>query len=135
MIPMLHLTVSQIRIMEKLMFWETQLISKMLSSFAQFWVLSLWTKPWNKAFFLEKEKWIKWETKISIFNTFSIIEFETKDTSRSKLQAVKDYLDDVKNNAKEYNLVLFMTGVFSFNYLWKQGYKGNELFDSGTHSL
>ena len=53
------------------------------------------------------------ETKVSIFNRFITIEFETKD-ARSKIQAITDYLEDVKNNAKEYNSALFMTGIFSF---------------------
>ena len=54
------------------------------------------------------------ETKVSIFNRFITIEFETKDARRSKIQAIADYLEDVKNNAKEYNSALFMTGSFSF---------------------
>ena len=54
------------------------------------------------------------ETKISILNKFTTIEFETKDASKNKLQAVKDYLEKVKNNAKEYNSALFMTGAFTF---------------------
>ena len=30
------------------------------------------------------------------------------------MQAIEDYLMDVKNNAKEHNSALFMTGIFSF---------------------
>ena len=30
------------------------------------------------------------------------------------MQAITEYLKDVKNNAKEYNSALFMTGIFSF---------------------
>ena len=53
-------------------------------------------------------------TKISIFNKFITIEFDKKDANRSKMQAITEYLMDVKENAKEYNSALYVAGIFSF---------------------
>ena len=54
------------------------------------------------------------DTKISIFNKFITIEFDKEDANRSKMQAIADYLKDVKDNAKEYNSALYVQGIFSF---------------------
>ena len=67
------------------------------------------------------------DTKISIFNKFISIEFDKKDASRSKMQAITEYLIDVKDNAKEYNSALFRTGIFSFE---DEGPIENWLFNS-----
>jgi len=53
-------------------------------------------------------------TKNSIFNRFVTINLEEKDTNRSKMQAITEYLKDVKENAKEYNAALHVAGIFSF---------------------
>ena len=45
---------------------------------------------------------------------FVTIDFEEKDASRSKMQAITEYLMDVKDNAKEYNSALHVAGIFSF---------------------
>ena len=37
-----------------------------------------------------------------------------EDANRSKMQAIVDYLMDVKDNAKEYNSALYVAGIFSF---------------------
>ena len=44
------------------------------------------------------------DTQIFIFNKFIPIEFEKEDANRSKMQAIADYLKDVKDNAKEHNM-------------------------------
>ena len=54
------------------------------------------------------------DTRPSIFNKFITIEFDKEDTNRSKVQAIADYLKDVKDNAKEYNSALYVAGIFSF---------------------
>ena len=54
------------------------------------------------------------DTKISIFNKFITIEFDKEDANRRKMQAIADYLEDVKDNAKEYNSALYVQGIFSF---------------------
>ena len=54
------------------------------------------------------------ETKNSVFNRLFTIDFEVKDANRSKMQAITEYLIDVENNAKEYNSVLNVAGIFSF---------------------
>ena len=69
------------------------------------------------------------------YNKFVTIGFEENDANRSKMQAIKEYLRDVADNAKEYFSVLNVTGIFSFeedcpieNWLYKsvdnlKGYK------------
>ena len=52
--------------------------------------------------------------KNSIVNRFITINFEEKDANRSKMQAIKEYIKDVKENAKEYNAELYVAGIFSF---------------------
>ena len=53
-------------------------------------------------------------TKNSIFNRFVTINLEEKDTNRSKMQDITEYLKDVKENAKEYNAAMHVAGIFSF---------------------
>ena len=53
-------------------------------------------------------------TKNSIVNRFITINFEEKDANRSKMQAITEYIKDVKENAKEYNKELYVAGIFSF---------------------
>ena len=53
-------------------------------------------------------------TKYSIVNKFISINFEEKDANRSKMQAITEYIKDVKENAKEYNKELNVAGLFSF---------------------
>ena len=53
-------------------------------------------------------------TKNSIFNRFATINFEEKDANRSKMQAITEYLKDVKQNAKEYNAALHVQGLSVF---------------------
>ena len=53
-------------------------------------------------------------TKNSIFNRYVTINFEEKDANRSKMQAITEYIKDVKENAKEYNAELYVAGIFSF---------------------
>ena len=55
------------------------------------------------------------ENKNSICNKFIYIEFLNKeDASRSKSQAIAEYLRDVVDNAKEYDSALYVQGVFTF---------------------
>ena len=54
------------------------------------------------------------ENKNSISNKFITIEFNEVDSNRSKRQAFEEYLQDVRDNAKEYNSALHVQGVFSF---------------------
>ena len=53
-------------------------------------------------------------TKKSIVNRFITINFEEKDANRSKMQAIREYLKYVKENAKEYNKELYVAGIFGF---------------------
>ena len=62
----------------------------------------------------ENEMSQRQDTKSSIFNRFVTINFEEKDANRSKMQAITEYLKDVKENAKEYNAALLVSGIFSF---------------------
>ena len=53
-------------------------------------------------------------TRNSIFNRFITIAFDEKDVKRSKVQAIEEYLMDVKDNAREYNSALYVEGIFSY---------------------
>ena len=53
-------------------------------------------------------------TRNSIFNRFITIAFDEKDVKRSKVQAIEDYLMDVKDNAREYNSALYVEGILSY---------------------
>ena len=53
-------------------------------------------------------------TRNSIFNRFITIVFDKKDVKRSKVQAIEEYLMDVKDNAREYNSALYVEGIFSY---------------------
>ena len=55
------------------------------------------------------------EDKRSISNKFITIEFNEGHANRSKRQAIEEYLQDVRNNAKEYNSALYVQGIFSFD--------------------
>ena len=54
------------------------------------------------------------DTNISIYNRFITIEYDKKNASRSKMQAVTEYLMDVKDNATEYNSALYVASILSF---------------------
>ena len=83
----------------------------MLSSFAQWWDSVDLNETLEQGIFASEREMRQMEdTKISIFNKFISIAFDEKDASRSKLQAIEEFLRDVKNNAKEYESTLFMTG-------------------------
>ena len=53
-------------------------------------------------------------TRNSIFNRFITIAFDEKDVKRSKVQAIEEYLMDVKDNAREYNSALYVEGILSY---------------------
>ena len=54
------------------------------------------------------------ETMISICIKFTTMKFEEADLIKSKSQMVKEYLQDAKNNEKEYNSPMYVTGIFSY---------------------
>ena len=54
------------------------------------------------------------ENKNSICNKFISIEFNKEDATRSKRQAIAEYLRDVVDNAKEYESAVYVQGIFTF---------------------
>ena len=54
------------------------------------------------------------ENKNSICNKFISIEFNKEDTSKSKKQAIAEYLRDVVDNAKEYESAVHVQGIFTY---------------------
>ena len=54
------------------------------------------------------------ENKNSICNKFLSIKFNKEDATRSKRQAIAEYLRDVRDNAKEYDSALYVQGIFTF---------------------
>ena len=54
------------------------------------------------------------ENKNSICNKFISIEFNKEDASRSKKQAITEYLRDVIDNAKEYESAVHVQGIFTY---------------------
>ena len=62
--------------------------------------------------------------KICIFNRSITIGFDKGDANRSKIQAIVDYLADVKDNAKEYNSALYVAeiSVLKLKLQWKTGF-------------
>ena len=54
------------------------------------------------------------DTKNSICNKFTTIMFEEKDSIKSKLQLMKEYLEDAESNQKVYNSPMYVTGIFSY---------------------
>jgi hypothetical protein len=54
------------------------------------------------------------ENKNSICNKFISIEFNKEDATRSKRQAIAEYLRDVVDNAKEYESAVYVQGIFTY---------------------
>ena len=55
------------------------------------------------------------DDRISISNKFISIEFNEGHENRSKVQAIEEYLLDVKNNAQEYKSALNVQGILTFD--------------------
>ena len=55
------------------------------------------------------------DDRISISNKFISIEFNEGHENRSKVQAIEEYLLDVKNNAQEYKSALNVQGILHFD--------------------
>ena len=53
-------------------------------------------------------------TKHSFLFNFTTIAFEEKDTKMSKIQAIEEYLMDVKDNAREYGSALYVEGILCY---------------------
>jgi len=54
------------------------------------------------------------ENKYSICNKFISIEFSKEEASKSKRQAIAEYLQDVVDNAKEYESAVYVQGIFTY---------------------
>ena len=54
------------------------------------------------------------ETKNSIHYKFTAIAFENDASNKNRMQVVKDYLLDVKNNKKECDFASWVKGIFSY---------------------
>ena len=51
------------------------------------------------------------ETKFSLYNKFTPVTFEAKDSIKSKMQAVEDFWKDVETNKKEYYSSIDVAGI------------------------
>ena len=56
------------------------------------------------------------DAKFSLFNRFATITFEEKDSTKSKMQAVEDFLNDmeINDNEEENYSSINVTGILSF---------------------
>ena len=54
------------------------------------------------------------ETRVSLYNKFTTTTFEDKDSIKSKMQTVKDFLKNVETNKKEYYSNIHVKGIFNF---------------------
>ena len=55
-------------------------------------------------------------TKVSLYNRFTSITFDKRDSNKSKMQAVMDLLNDaeINENKEEYYSSINITGIFSY---------------------
>ena len=60
----------------------------------------------------------KAETRLSLYIEFTTVTFEEKDSIKSKMQKVKDFLKNVKNNKEEYYSAIHATAFFSLPTNW-----------------